>query len=176
MAKTLNTVVKESITQALLRLMETQDFYAVSITDITKLAGVSRISFYRNFDSKEDVLIKHLQTETMAELAANIIEPTTRYIFIGIFHAINRVGELVDLLYARNLSHLFLAYIRACCGARPELDNETAHRNSLIMGICFGALDEWIRRGRQEDVEEMAASVHRLLDKIATEWDTPKET
>ena len=58
--KTLNVVVKQSITQALLQLMQAESFESISITDITKRAGVSRVSFYRNFDSKEDVLIKHL--------------------------------------------------------------------------------------------------------------------
>ena len=31
------------------------------------------------------------------------------------------------------------------------------------MGICFGALDEWIRRGRQESAEEMVAILQTVL-------------
>lgn len=47
-----NIVVKESITQALLILMENKDFEKITITDIVNKAGVVRMSFYRNYTSK----------------------------------------------------------------------------------------------------------------------------
>lgn len=56
-----NIIVKESITQALLILMESKDFQKITITDIVNKAGVVRMSFYRNYTRKEDVLLKHLQ-------------------------------------------------------------------------------------------------------------------
>ena len=31
----------------------------------------------------------------------------------------------------------------------------------MTMGICFGALDEWIRRGRQESAEKMVAILEK---------------
>ena len=55
-----NIIVKESITQALLILMENKDFEKITITDIVNKAGVVRMSFYRNYTSKEDVILKHL--------------------------------------------------------------------------------------------------------------------
>ena len=56
-----NIIVKESITQALLILMESKDFQKITITEIVNKAGVARMSFYRNYDSKEDVILIHLQ-------------------------------------------------------------------------------------------------------------------
>ena len=47
---------RTSICNAMLDLMETQQFETISITDLTKKAGVSRTSFYRYFDSVYDVL------------------------------------------------------------------------------------------------------------------------
>lgn len=55
-----NKIVVESITIALMQLMEKKSFEDISITEITKRAGVGRVSFYRNFESKEDVLRKYL--------------------------------------------------------------------------------------------------------------------
>ena len=56
----LNECVKESITVALLNLMRKKAFSEIKVTEIVKLAGVGRTSFYRNFESKEDVLKKHI--------------------------------------------------------------------------------------------------------------------
>ena len=47
---------RASICDAMLDLMETQQFETISVTDLTKKAGVSRTSFYRYFESVYDVL------------------------------------------------------------------------------------------------------------------------
>lgn len=56
MDKTDTSYVKGKITQALLTLMEKQEFNRISITDIVNEAMVGRASFYRNFQDKTDVL------------------------------------------------------------------------------------------------------------------------
>lgn len=172
--KTLNVVVKQSITQALLQLMQAESFESISITDITKRAGVSRVSFYRNFDSKEDVLIKHLHEHILLFLQ-RLDPPTVHTIFVRIFEWANEMGEVIELLYRSDLSHLLLKFVRYCCGPRPELDNATAYHNALVMGICFGALDEWIRRGRVDSPETMAACVKENLLRVVGKWDEMAE-
>ena len=55
-----NILTKECIVTALLRLMKVKSYSTISITDITNLAGVSRMAYYRNYKSKDDILINHL--------------------------------------------------------------------------------------------------------------------
>lgn len=52
-----NLRVKQSITNALFALMTEKRLSDVQITELVGRAGVARASFYRNYDSKEDVLI-----------------------------------------------------------------------------------------------------------------------
>jgi AcrR family transcriptional regulator len=47
---------------ALVDLMEKKPLEEISITELTKKAGVSRMSYYRSFDSKQHILEEHLQT------------------------------------------------------------------------------------------------------------------
>lgn len=51
-----NAFVRECIEGALIRLMETKPFDRISVSDIARLAGVSRNAYYRNYSSKEDIL------------------------------------------------------------------------------------------------------------------------
>ena len=53
-----HTLVKECIFTALILLMEQQDYDKITITDITKKAGVSRMTYYRLYSSKEDILLQ----------------------------------------------------------------------------------------------------------------------
>ncbi|MCI9049590.1 MAG: TetR/AcrR family transcriptional regulator, partial [Coprobacillus sp.] len=48
--------VKEAIALALIQIMETKILSDITILEIVNKAGVSRSSFYRNFDDKEDVI------------------------------------------------------------------------------------------------------------------------
>ena len=40
--------------------MHTQEYDDISITDITKRAGVSRMSYYRNYNSKDEILMDYM--------------------------------------------------------------------------------------------------------------------
>ena len=51
-----NRITKECLQLALMKLMAEKDFDKISITEITKSAGVSRTAFYRNYDSKEAII------------------------------------------------------------------------------------------------------------------------
>lgn len=45
--------------EALLELMKQKHFRDITVTDMTAKAGVSRLTFYRNFESKEEVLLRY---------------------------------------------------------------------------------------------------------------------
>ena len=57
---TFNETVREAIALALIQLMKTKPFLQISISEIAKVAGVSRSSIYRNFNGKEQILISYI--------------------------------------------------------------------------------------------------------------------
>jgi AcrR family transcriptional regulator len=66
---------KEWIYNALMYLLKKNAFRKVSIEDITKKAGVARPTFYRNFESKEDILIdqgRKIYERLMTDLESGI--------------------------------------------------------------------------------------------------------
>ena len=56
--KEANNRVKKAITDATFNLLETLPLSEITITNIIQKAGVARVSFYRNYNSKEDVLVR----------------------------------------------------------------------------------------------------------------------
>lgn len=51
-----NLIVRESIETALIQLMGRKPFGEITVSEIVEKAGVSRVSYYRNYYYKEDVL------------------------------------------------------------------------------------------------------------------------
>ncbi|MDR4933648.1 TetR/AcrR family transcriptional regulator [Companilactobacillus paralimentarius] len=78
---------QEFLITALLQLLKTKDFNDITITQVVKRAGVSRMAFYRNFETLDDILIAY-------------IEPK---INIGFENIINRVPQNQKLTALGNL-------------------------------------------------------------------------
>ena len=99
-----NKIVTESITIALIQLMEKKNFNEISITELTKRAGVGRVSFYRNFEDKKDVLRNYLndiQYEFMVSREANRHDSDfTEYITELFSHLYNYKNLAILLLKA----------------------------------------------------------------------------
>jgi len=55
-----NIFAKECIVSALLLIIEEKPLSSISISELCSRAGVSRMTFYRNYESKEDIFIKQL--------------------------------------------------------------------------------------------------------------------
>ena len=55
-----NQLAKECIVTALIQLTEQKPFSAITISELTDRAGVSRMTYYRNYTSKEDVFKKYM--------------------------------------------------------------------------------------------------------------------
>ena len=55
-----NFIVRESIFSALMQLMEKEKFDAITITEITTRAGVSRMAYYRNYKDKKEIILSYM--------------------------------------------------------------------------------------------------------------------
>ena len=51
----------DCIYEALVLLMQNKPYREITITDITKRAGVSRMAFYRNYGTKDEILLKRMR-------------------------------------------------------------------------------------------------------------------
>ena len=49
------------LTTALLQLLETKDLSDITVAQVVRRAGVSRMAFYRNFDTLDDILIAYFR-------------------------------------------------------------------------------------------------------------------
>ena len=55
-------LLKDRIADAMLELMREKPLKKITVTEVTAKAGVGRVSYFRHFDSKEDVLAyKHMR-------------------------------------------------------------------------------------------------------------------
>ena len=150
--------LKETISDALLQLMENAPIEKITIQEITDLAGVGRMTYFRHFSSKTDVLSFKLQMLWKTWGGAH---PCTYPIgcyehalwFFSFWYSIRR---LLSLLYRQKqydaLLQVFLSYAALVeDGPRREQYQEMFFAYGLL-----GIVMEWTATGFQETPEKLA--------------------
>ena len=126
-----NAYVIEHITDALLKLLREKPIEAISISELCGQAGIGRASFYRNFNSKEDILRSYIHG-LFQEWAAGVPPEENR-----------PLSELLRSLF----SHLkSIGFLRAAGPEGPHLPFERRYHRALRPaagglqrgGICEG--------------------------------------
>ena len=153
-----NTYVKTQLTAALLELLEEKALRDISISEIASAAGVHRVSFYRNYREKEDILREHVHTtyerwtRSHPEREAQDGDEQIRRFFAYL----EDNGPFYRLLQRRELLHLLKEALLASVGPKPEFPNVFAYATAFMASGLYGWTEEWFKRGMQESAEEIA--------------------
>ena len=151
--------LKECIANALIKLMNDAPTDKIRIQAITELAGVGRMTYFRYFQSKTDVLVFKLQQlwrEWSVEhpCSCRIGSYEHAFWFFSFWYSIR---PLLSLLYRQNqydvLLRVFLQYA-SMVGSDPG--RELYHEMFFAYGM-LGIVIEWTATGFHETPEKLAA-------------------
>lgn len=153
--------LKECIADALFILLRTKSIDEITISEITALANVSRITYYRNFTSKESVIefkLDKLMEEWIREHPQKEA-PSAYEGSISFFQFFYSIREIVQTLIRANLSVLLLNRLILKFHDFHTPDRKEYYRQIFIsFGLC-GIILTWINGQMKETPEEMAEMV-----------------
>ncbi len=162
---------KEWIFTALMTLMKKNAFRNISIGDITEKAGVARLTFYRNFESKEDILInqgRKIYEQLMIDLESGISEENVPYNSIKkIISVFNDYADLFEVLLKNRLDYLimqsFEVEISNILKRILGINKDDKYKVKFYEGALFAIAVEWIKNSRKESIEEMTNIIYNLI-------------
>ncbi|NRG45603.1 TetR/AcrR family transcriptional regulator [Bacillus sp. CRN 9] len=152
-----DTYVKDQITKTLLDLLKTNELKSITISDLTSAAQVSRVSFYRNYEEKEDILREHLN-KLMLNWHLEYEESGSKSeeeMLGSLFQHFAKNSDFYLLLSQRNLFYLLKDVIKELYGPKPEYPNFGAYAAAFFSYGLFGWIEEWFARGMQESSEDL---------------------
>ena len=156
-----NKIVTESITLALIQLMEKKDFNDISITELTKRAGVGRVSFYRNFEDKTDVLrhyLNDIQYEFMISRKKLRRESNFTEYITDLFTHLSNYQELAKLLLKADMFYLVKEQFDFVF---DQLKTTSEEESALffLSGGLYNAFYYWASRNFEESPQKIAESI-----------------
>lgn len=151
-----NTYVIKQITDTLLKLLQVKPIDEISISELCEKALVGRASFYRNFNSKEDILRLYIHSliQRWATSSAQEDKSLSTLLRSLFFHFESHL-DFYKILNKRNLLYLLKDVLIDIFGPKPEHSKEEAYARAYYVYALYGWIEVWFKRGMKETSEEI---------------------
>lgn len=160
-------LTRECIEQALVKLLKTKKLQDITITDITKKAGVSRAAFYRNYDSREAVLcelVSGISEAIVAHMQESYTEGEPQLFWKALFEGMAERAELYNTLFQAGQGETLLKFYSEVL---PEYSMAAYKLSPYHLYFWAGAIHnvtrEWILGGMKESIDEMADFLTNMM-------------
>ena len=151
-----NTFAQNLIIEASFKLLAEKELPQITISEISSVSGVSRVTIYRNFPTKEDILkakIYNILSYWIRYHSKASTRSETDIMFARLFSIIIENKEIFLLLQKRNLLYLFREVLKDILGPSETQENFVAYTLAFYFSGTFGWIEEWINRGMVESAE-----------------------
>lgn len=158
-------MLNKQMGDALIELLKEKPISKISIEELTKKADVGRATFFRHFDSKEELLSYRL-VEIYKEYMGDSYDAS----YADIEHSIkffNYYKDTIDLhmlLLDNNLeSIIFEGFRSVLIPLEEQSETDNLYTTFFTAYGLFGVILKWIKGGCKESSEEMAKLCRGLL-------------
>ena len=169
------------ITEALLALMQQHPYSEITVKQIILEAKLARKTFYRNFESKDDVLNSLIQ-KILREYF-EIVNNARGDVLTTIFEFADRHRQLLFLLDKNELMYLPLRSMNE--NSAQILINQNTKLNPFVklfdglepeyliamnIGAIWNVISLWVHRGMTDAPENVKLSLQGYLNRIKQTW------
>lgn len=168
----------EKIYTSLSTLMNEKPYDKITISDLTRSSGLSRATFYRSFDSVDDVLnwkLDQKYKEMNEKFEKEGVNPEDQYAYLHhfftywlkdqnslILEQLIQIGHY-DVIYHIHCDNSMLIR-RAVAEKLPEMDAYYDYYMLSLIGAFIGFLITWISHGRVLSADEVIHLLQSALD------------
>lgn len=157
--------MKENMADALIQLLAEKPIGKITVPAIVDLAGVGRMSYFRYFSSKEEMIAYKLIRLWNRWADENQLSERSLYTLENAhdFFAFNwSIRPLLCLIYQHNLQSAMYDAFYQIMAPKQKSNAAKAYRSRFYSYGLFGLLDEWIKRDFQETPEEMVDIIYKI--------------
>lgn len=167
-----NLLAKECMVTALIQLANKRPLSSISISELTKRAGVSRMTYYRNYSSKEEIFKKYLD-EIVDSYQLDIMQMESQEHYgsyqniLHCFKYFKKYQEFIRCLLHVGMGDLLLDALNNYMIHTYYKDtvNETLYYTlQAYAGSLVNVYVAWLKNGAKEEIEKMADIIYQLYN------------
>lgn len=164
-----NLSAKNCLAEALISMMQTENIEDIHIKELVQKAGVSRMSYYRYFSSKKEILIYYM--EYILKEYENTVEKNTKHFFQSYNHILESLiffrnyKDFALCLEHSHLSYILLDSLNAYVQNQQYFNEKKAVRSYSFYyyaGALYNIYMQWIKTDAKEPAEKLASIIYQL--------------
>ena len=167
------TTTKSDIKEAFIQLLATKSLEDITISQLTKKAGVNRSTFYLHYLDKQDFL-EQLKEETLSTVRM-ILRKEALEAILSYFQENSaffaEIAKNPSFRFADNIRSFILGMIESTPRSRPVIvaAYQMPERYAITMYVSglTGLIVDWIINGTQESPQQLTKII---LDSPGMEW------
>lgn len=172
--KNWNFSAKNCLAEALISMMQTENIEDIHIKDLVQKAGVSRMSYYRYFSSKKEILTYYM--EYILQEYENTVEKNTKHFFQSYDHILESLiffrnyKDFALCLEHSHLSYILLDALNDYIQKQTSFDPDKAVRSYpfyYYAGALYNIYMQWIKTDTKEPAEKLATIIYQLTPNTA---------
>ena len=142
---------------ALMQLMQEKKFDKISIGELCDRAGVSRMTYYRSYNNKEDILLQHLD-ECFSAFLKDLAVEDSYSVALSFFRFWQGEEEAFLAAVIRSgLSSLLVDKFSVYLDLILPTTDLQPYARSFLAGGLYKMLIDWMKQGCHTNPAEMAA-------------------
>ena len=166
--KEANLRVKESITAAMLHLLQEKSISEITVSEIIAEAGVARASFYRNYATKESVIIT-LISDILEQFRQDIeADSDDFYTYRNVRRSFEYFSQYRNLVldlhrfgYGSILLEMLNRFHEDIAGEMPQKSMER-YRIYIYIGSLYNTAMMWLQDGQKDNIDEISDMFYRI--------------
>ena len=139
---------------------EKKDLAKISISELVKRAGVSRAAFYRNYDSKEEILesvFKRSVHNIMEQLSHYDVKTDLYLVWVHLFRAAKKEAKVIQLALDYHLEKIFVQAMQEFLEKyHGKSKGVSSYLHSFWSSAIVSVLLKWIKDGMKVPAEKIA--------------------
>ncbi len=161
-----NRLTRECLQTALIYLLNEKSLEEITITELVKRSGVSRTAFYRNYETKEDI-IKEITDSVASSIRDSLNNPyyiqNPHQWLVDYFSKAEENAAMISLLL-KAIQPGYLPYTPNLLEEMyPQGNTYERYAVTALKGAFSAIFREWFLGGRKETPEEIADICIKIL-------------
>jgi len=156
--------------EALSKLLEHKNYYEINITEIIEKAGISRATFYRNFKSKDDIVLLKVHMffqdfhQDLLDFYRKVGTVDEQYLIQTFFKRIDEQEKVIDTVIQTNLEYTMVDGILEIIKYHKDRFYELVKTNKrtedytmdIVASSTWTLLSRWHKSGKEETPQQLA--------------------
>jgi len=172
--------LKKCLRDSYFSLLKEKNIETISVSEIVKLAGLSRMSFYRYYQTKDDIVRQYINDsfqEFIEELKRNS-NKTPQVPAVLLFSYFRSNKTRIKILIEKGLFHLFfesfslfLQKSNLVIDSEPNIaEDKLQYYYQYASGGILNLIEGWMSGDMKESDEEMALTLRQIKEAQSTKF------